>query len=396
MNKLIEPISFIDKTEFDFDKQYLNHKIQRNILVEIHIADLHFGAINPRLQYEILKEQFVQEISQYPIIDIISIDGDTFDHKVMSGSDTAMYATMFANDIITIARDKGATVIWIEGTSSHDSKQTKLFSCYLADPTVDVRIVQDIKFEYVKGAKILCIPELYNINESVYNEVLHNSGTYDSCFMHGTIKGAVYGDNVGNGRLFTIEDFDKCRGPIFSGHIHKPGCFNKHFYYSGTPIRYKHGEEEPKGFIVAIHDLQSGLYQTEFKEIYSFKYRTINFDKLLSEDPKDIIEYILKLKHDEGIDNIKIKFKIDLSPTSKNIINNYFRNINDVNLEFQNHDKAEIIKKEKELEELNEFSFILDDRYSDEEKFVMYCNTIKGEEFVTVDMLEAILAGEEF
>ncbi len=34
--------------------------------------------------------------------------------------------------------------------------------------------------------------------------------------MHGTIKGAIYGDNVGNGRLFTIDDFCKCRAKIIN------------------------------------------------------------------------------------------------------------------------------------------------------------------------------------
>ena len=378
------------------EREFLNDiQTKRGTLIEAHIADIHFGAINPRLQYEILVEQYLMTLESLPILDIIFVDGDFWDHGVSTSSDTAMYGSMFADKLVDIARRKNATIGWVEGTSFHDAKQNKVFSHYMQDPTVDVRIIQEIKFEYIKGAKILCIPELYNIDESIYQHFLHYSGIYDSCFMHGTFTGAVYGDNVGNGRLFTMADFDKCRGPIFSGHVHKPGCFAKHFYYAGTPIRYKHGEEEAKGFLLAAHDLDSGMYQIQFEEIQSFKYRTINFDVLISEDPKKIIDYILKLKKDEGIDNIKIRFKTDVSSTMKTVMNNYFRNINDITLEFQNN-AQEVEKKAKEEDELNEFSFILDDRYTPQEKFVMYCNTVKGEQFVTVDMLESILAGEDF
>lgn len=68
------------------------------------------------------------------------------------------------------------------------------------------------------------------------------------CFMHGTIEGAIYRDMVGQSRLFTIDDFINCRGPIISGHVHTGGCFNSYFYYTGSPLRWKYGEEETKGF----------------------------------------------------------------------------------------------------------------------------------------------------
>ena len=47
----------------------------RGQLIEVHLADLHFGAFNPKTQYDILMEQFYQPISQLPRIDIISILG---------------------------------------------------------------------------------------------------------------------------------------------------------------------------------------------------------------------------------------------------------------------------------------------------------------------------------
>ena len=58
---------------------------------------------------------------------------------------------------------------------------------------LDLRIVENIRFEYIKGMKILCIPELYGLDEDIYRQFLFFSGLYDMCFMHGTIKGAIYG-----------------------------------------------------------------------------------------------------------------------------------------------------------------------------------------------------------
>lgn len=386
MDKFI-PFRFMEDNEI----VDLSYKQSRGYLTEVHLADLHFGALNPKTEYDILEEQVFKKIESLPKIDIISIDGDFWDHKVMSNSDTAMYGTIAADRIVSIARNKNATVVFIYGTKSHDADQLKLFYHYLDDPTVDVRIVSTIQFEYIKGARILCIPELYGIDESTYKKFLYYSGFYDGVFMHGTFKGAVYGDNVGNGRLFCIEDFLKCRNAMISGHVHKSGCFNKYFYYTGTPIRYKFGEEEPKGFMIVLRDLDNGYHYTNFEEVKSFRYDTIELDTIINTDPKIVIDYINRLKQDQGIDFIKIKFKIPIDGSNKTIISNYYRNSNDIKVEFFDIEKEAIKKAEEEAKENNKFAFITDEKLSDEEKFCKYCNIMEGYDFITVDKLKEIL-----
>ena len=362
---------------------------RRGFLIEAHISDLHFTAFNPKTQFEILQEQFLSRIDSLPRLDVISIDGDLFDHKVMSNSDGALYASLFVDSLVNIARKHNATLVIIHGTYQHDADQLKLFYHYLQDPTIDIRIVTTIQFEYIKGAKILCIPELYGVDESIYQQFLFNSGLYDGVFMHGTIKGAIYGDNVGNGRLFTIEDFCKCRGPIISGHVHKPGCFNGYFYYTGTPYRYKHGEEEEKGYCIVIRDLDDGYHYMSFQPIQSFRYITIDIDTIISNDPKVIIDYINKIKVEQNIDNLRIRYNIPIDGANKTIINNYYRNISDVSIDFIDVR----LQEQRELEKQNqsEYDFIFNSKYTDEEKFVMYCNKQEGYEFITVDKLKEIL-----
>ena len=49
---------------------------------------------------------------------------------------------------------------------------------------------------------------------------------------------------------------------------------------------------------------------------------------------------------------------------------------------------------ESKIESDEEYNFILDDKLSDFEKFVMYVNLQEGSEFITVDRLKEILSEE--
>ena len=148
----------------------VNKNVSRGTLIEVHMADLHFGAFNPYTQYQILMEQVVAKISLLPKIDIISIDGDIFDHKVMSNSDTVLYATKFVHQLVRLSAEKNATFVILAGTYSHDFDQLKLFYHYMdnnPNSGIDVRVITNIQYEWMKGARILMIPELNGIDESV-------------------------------------------------------------------------------------------------------------------------------------------------------------------------------------------------------------------------------------
>ena len=363
----------------------------RGSLVQVHLADLHFGAFTPKIQFDLLKEQVLDKIVMMPKLDIIAIDGDIFDHKVMANSDAAMYACIFIDQIIKIARMKNSTVVILLGTASHDQDQLKLFYHYMEDNTVDVRIVTTIKFEVIKGARILCIPELYGIDESVYNKFFFESGWYDEAFVHGTFKGAVYGDNVGNGRLLTPQDFIYCKGVAISGHVHKSGCFNGFYYYCGCPYRWKFGEEEEKGFLILLHDLDTQIHYVQFEPITSFRYDTIYLDTLVSEDPKVIIDYINTLKREQGIDYIKVRFRIPIPGYNKTIINNYYRNNSNTFVEFIDIKEEGEIRKNEILQSDSKYTYLMDNSISDFERFVRYVNESEGYQFITVDKLTELL-----
>lgn len=365
--------------------------LDRGTLISAHIADLHFSAFNPREQYNILKEQFIDVIDKYPKLDIISVDGDIYHHKLMGNSDGLYYASLIIDNIMTVARKHNATVVLIHGTFSHDADQLKNFYHYMIDYDVDVRIVTTVQFENIKGAKILCIPELYGFDESIYEKFLHKSGYYDEVFMHGTFKGAVYKDSIGNGRLFTPRDFDMCRGFMIGGHVHTPGCHSGYFYYTGCPYRWRFGEEEDKGFLVTTHDLNTHRHYVHFQKIISNTYITIDMNDIENNDPKVIIEYINNLKINQNIDYLKIRFKVPITGADKVIIDNYYRNNPYTFVEFLDLVEERKLEQQKNGIIEEEYDFILDNNLSDMEKFVKFVNIKEGNDFISVDKLKAIL-----
>lgn len=374
--------------------EYAPEYINQDILIGAYCADIHFGALDPKTQYNILKEQFVDKLVNLPL-DIVALAGDLFDHKTMANSDLIMYALLFVEYLVnTIIRPKNITLIIIAGTAGHDAKQLKLLYKYLQDTSIDVRIVETIKFEYVKGHKILCIPELAGIDESIYQYYL--SQWYNQVIMHGTIKGAVAKDEVGECRLFHIEDFINCTGPIISGHVHEPGCFNKYFYYTGSPYSWSFSDHDNKGFLIVISNKVTRMHYTHHERIESFRYETINLDNLVSSDVNTIIQYIDHIKEEKGIDYIRIEFELEVPNTIKKLLDTYYKNNNEVKFKYSfTKERKDIEEKLSSMEEFQQYSYIYDKSLSEYEILARYINNDKGYVYVTADEIKRFVE-EEF
>lgn len=376
------------------------NKIRKDILMEIHTADLHFGnnSVDPSTEFNILKEQFLDPISTLNF-DILFINGDIYDHKVMTGSDTTMNAVLFVDACVNICKSKGATLVIIMGTKSHDADQLRIFYHYLTDPTIDIRIVEHAKFEMIKGKRILCLPEEYSRGAEYYENLFYHSGFYDSVAMHGTLAGSVYGavteDLSGDRAVFDINNFCYCRGPILSGHVHTPMCLKGYMYYVGNPIRYKFGEEEAKGFTILIHNIRTREFYTHFQEIMSFRYDTVNLDYMATEDPKIIINHIKQLQ-ENGIHNVRVEFTVDNS--NIDMVKNYYRTNPSIKIKNDslknNIDMSTSVQSDESLpEEFAQFQFILDPQLTEFEKLSRFINLKKGFTYITTDELIDIVEG---
>lgn len=364
-------------------------------VTEVHIADIHFGSIDPFKQYNILNEQFLQKIARIDF-DILSIDGDIFDKKFMANSMAVLYAMEFVRQCVELCVMKCATLIIISGTESHDAGQLKLFYGYKEDQRLDIRIVENARMEYVQGLKILCIPEEYGKGEEYYRNLLLEN--YDTAFVHGTVVGSVYGankENLGSSKypVFSLESFGLCKGPIICGHVHKAMCLNGYIYYCSNPIRYRFGEEEDKGFIIMLHDRATYAHSMNFIPIESFRYDTIDIRQLEYSDPNAVIQYLDDLLA-SGIDNIRIDFSNLNEPATQKIIEQYYTNNPNVAIKrYVNKDTPSVNTTEEIQNKYSDLDFLLDPTIDSYTKFVNFINHNMGSQYITVERLKSVLSG---
>lgn len=370
---------------------------KRGISLQAHISDIHFGVIDPKTEYDILKEQFVEKIKGLPL-DCISIDGDFFDRLFASNTDATLYANLFFRDLYTVCvenRSNGinTVLVLLTGTRNHDSDQLRLFYPYLNDPNIDLRIVEKIQFEWINGCRVLCIPELYNVSTEEYDKYLYESGPYDMIFMHGSVEGAVYDNKMQESRMFTTDDFGFCLGPVIAGHIHTGPNLNSYIFYNGSPIRWTFGEEETKGFQIVLYDMDSKYYYVHKEPVFSFRYDTISIDDILMSDPKDIVDYINKLREEKGIDHIRLKCisTIDTQDTI-NILKEYYRLDKTVKWKISKEEdlvKEEMDRKTQDL--YNKYSYFFNKSMSPYEILARFINDSQSDIIVTADQIvEAI------
>lgn len=369
----------------------LEYTTKRGISMQAHISDLHFGKIDPKVEFNILKEQFIDRIKDLPL-DCISIDGDFFDRLFMSNTDTTLYANLFFKELYNVCKNNAkrgihTVLILILGTKNHDADQLRLFYPYLEDKEVDLRIVETIQFQYINGCRVLCIPELYNVTDDEYSKVLYESGAYDMVFMHGSIEGAIYDNKMGESKIFSPSDFSCCMGPVVAGHVHTGPAVHGFCYYNGSPIRWNFGEEETKGFQLVLYDMDTRYYYIHKEPIHSFRYDTISIDDIIMTDPQKVISYINDLREKEGIDYIRLKCVSNYDiQDALNIIKEYYRTDKTVKFKFDKEMSPDEKSFDQQTTEMyDKYSYLFDKSMSTYEIFARFINDNQSDIIVTAD-----------
>lgn len=363
--------------------------------IQVHIADIHFGAIDPDQQYMILYEQFLKPIENLPF-DILAIDGDLFDRKFVASSRAVEMAIKFVNKCAMLCEEKQATLILISGTESHEAGQLSLFRDLGNSVFIDCVVVERAMFVYSHGLKILCIPEEYGKGYDYYAPLLNQ--VYDCVFMHGTIAGGVYGCNAEdlNARrpVFDIQSFAGCKGPIISGHVHEAMCLKDYMYYVSNPIRYKFGEEKPKGYGILVMSDKGHYYQ--FMPITSFDYNTVTVQSANPDNIDGTIQYIESLK---AATNGKLRVKLEgLSDMASKAVNQYFQQqSSDIKIEMQRQEKDSqpaINTTDDILQKYSGMDYLMDPNLSSFNKLGRYINESVGYNFISEDELKNIYEGK--
>jgi DNA repair exonuclease SbcCD nuclease subunit len=370
-----------------------------NILTIVSTADLHIGRMDLSYQYSVIRDQMLSPLENINY-DIFVIAGDYFHKKEMANSQTIMYGLLLMKDIVEQVKRKNATLLIIDGTKEHDSGQLKLFYSYLSDPELDIRIVEQARFEIIKGIRVLCLPEEYNKPQEYYDNIMKESGLYDIAVVHGMYKGAVYQDKVitldntnPRNKVFTMNDFCNCKGYILSGHVHTTGCFDKYFYYCGSPYRWSFGDEGAKGFFISFYNCNTSEHYCYFQQIECRKYITLNLDDMIDRSPDEIIFYVNSILED--IEFLRLEFLIvpNQEQLSKiEIIKKYYSNNNRVKIKQSDSKKRKIVEQVKEQhKELEQYLFLLDGQLDKYEKIAIYINLKEGYDCITSEEVKQII-----
>jgi hypothetical protein len=316
------------------------------------IADIHFGVSSAHTirTFENLEKNFIGWLKKNnPDVNIIAICGDLFHLKLSLNSTEAKMAIGFIDRLVS--EFPNARIIIIKGTRSHDLDQLEILSSRCNE---NFKIYNTVCDDYYgKDFHYLVIPEEYYPDKSVYDKYLKTTERYDWGFFHGlfTFAGSyALQNNIKIHKIsFNSKEFDNIiMGKFVGGHIHMPMEENK-VQYCGSFQRWRHGEEEDKGF--RYHE-----YDTETKKIIkdefivntdAFTYKTLSFNKF----DTDNLENLIKQLHDESSKCTALRIKIFKSDT---ITDNQASNLVAACTQFNNvsiYKEAKTIDKSKSEED---------------------------------------------
>ena len=226
------------------------------------LTDLHFG--NPKIQVSRMVDSLHEYA--YPVIaesQLLLLGGDFFDRLLDINSDAGILAIFVIDELINMAIEKKIYIRVLRGTFSHDRLQNRMFTeraqrIPLYNKIPLIRTVNKVEIERfpVFGLDILFCPddqpqpdmteavlETINANHLEQVDYMCCHGYWDHLLPDNTTK-----------RPHDCLDYDRLKNrvryQIFNGHVHSPGIWKK-VISGGSFERFRHNEEEDKGFYVA-------------------------------------------------------------------------------------------------------------------------------------------------
>lgn len=270
----------------------------------LEISDVHLGhhrTKTPRIIDGLYK--LLPENEETRNLDLIIIAGDLFDRLLQKNDEWMWMIEIWAMWLLRKCAEHGIVLRILEGTPSHDWKQSKMFLTYNegAQFKADVRYVADLEYEYHEGLglSLLYLPDewhpdlLHSYKEA--KRLLAENGVEraDIIVMHGQFEYQLP-EHVG------IEFHDSTAWQslvnyfIFCGHIHQTSQRGK-ILVAGSFDRLSHGDESPKGYLRGTISTD-GNHKVRFVENQcALQYRTIDCRGLSVHEAMLKIEAGLKL-----------------------------------------------------------------------------------------------------
>lgn len=261
-------------------------------LINAHISDVHFGCMPTDRLIKELRSEFLYKLKMLPRVDILFIQGDVYNHELSLNSKDAKASLEFLDEVTDICKCVRA----IKGTRNHDHEQLR--NLKFLDKKVDFRIIETVQIEYIKGCKILYLPEEYMEDPDEYYEDYFNveDDTYDYIIGHGMIDKMAFNNynsekHIKTAPVYSSKQLSRiCAGPVSLGHVHSAYHW-RNIFYTGSFTRWCQGEELPKGFAITIYNPDTQNYilipvrnraaRTYIKRNFTRKLEKYTLDELI-------------------------------------------------------------------------------------------------------------------
>lgn len=241
------------------------------------ISDIHLGhptnstaKIISRLDKILSNDSFLKKI------DLLILVGDVFDQLLNMSDPNGLLIDDWIARLLRICYRNKVTVRVVEGTPSHDRKQSTRFESINEINTqagygpTKLKYVSELSIEHIDefDINVLYVPDEWGpTTDDTFDQVIklmndRQLETVDFAFMHGMFEHQL---DIPGLPCHSSEKYLRIvKHLIFIGHIHKYSSFDR-IYAQGSTDRLNHGEEEPKGFLFA-DILESGDYKVAFIE----------------------------------------------------------------------------------------------------------------------------------
>lgn len=245
----------------------------RNFKVFAAIADIHIGIrhISAGTFRKQLKKHFINTLKDMKYLDGIFILGDILHTVVSLNSDYAETYLWFIDQVYKVAKKRGATVIIIKGTPSHDNDQLQNIKSYMHNEDgVDFRVYETVEeITLWDDYKVLVLPDVRVRDLKDIGQYLTGDKKYDMILGHGLISAMKYVSQESENMPTKVYEYDadnlidSCKGPVLFGHIHQFQTIRNHFYYAGPFTLLERGGVNAGFIIGGISDEDRSRFKIE-------------------------------------------------------------------------------------------------------------------------------------
>lgn len=279
------------------------------------ISDVHLGH-RKNTTAEIIKnlEAYVSKLPDD--IQALFIAGDLYDRLLDNSMPDNIEIKMWMYRLLTWCDKRDVMLRILEGTPSHDWKQSSVVEAIakIARVGVDVRHVVALSIEVLSnGISVLYVPDEWDVDpENTFSQVKDlmlekGLSKVDIAVMHGQFTYQVPNAPATVPKHSEESYLDIVKHYVHIGHVHTHSYFDR-IVAQGSFDRLAHGEEEPKGGVIArVYGDKHSYEFVENKGAMIFKTIQVRGSNL-----EEVIAYLDKqiLKHKEG-SHIRLKGSTD-------------------------------------------------------------------------------------